>query len=100
MSAPDLTLFGDEATAARLATKFAAIDTQKFLRLAIEDLFAGQIALVSSFGADSAVLLHMVAQIDKALPVVFIDTRVLFEETLAYRDQLTGHLGLPNVING
>ena len=58
------------------------------LRLAVEDLFAGKIALVSSFGADSAVLLDMIAGIDPRTPVVFIDTGQLFPETLAYRDAL------------
>ncbi len=98
MSAHDITLFGDQVAAARLAAKFAAVDAQKLLRLAIEDLFPGRIALVSSFGADSAVLLHMVAEIDKALPIVFVDTLQLFPETLAYRDALVAHLGLTQVV--
>ena len=58
--------------------------------------FPGRIALVSSFGADSAVLLHMVAGIDKATPVVFVDTGQHFPETLAYRDRLVEQLGLTN----
>ena len=91
-------LFGDAESAARLGAKFARMDTPELMRLAIEDLFPGRIALVSSFGADSAVLLHMVAQIDKTTPVLFIDTRVLFAETLSYRDELVTHLGLSNVI--
>ena len=84
--------------AARLDAEFAGIDTPELMRAAITDLFPGRIALVSSFGADSAVLLHMAALIDKAMPVLFIDTQVLFEETLAYRDKLVAHLGLTNVI--
>src|ERR1700761_5710341 len=56
--------------------------------------FAGRIALVSSFGADSAVLLHMVAGIDRSTPVIFLDTGKLFPETLAYRDRLVEHIGL------
>jgi phosphoadenosine phosphosulfate reductase len=56
--------------------------------------FAGRIALVSSFGAESAVLLHMVAAIDPATPVIFLDTGKLFSETLAYRDRLAARLGL------
>jgi phosphoadenosine phosphosulfate reductase len=59
--------------------------------------FAGRIALVSSFGADSAVLLHMVAGIDRSTPVIFLDTGKLFPETLAYRDQLVAHIGLLDV---
>ncbi len=98
MSAHDVTLFGDQVAAARLAAKFAAVDARKILRLAIEDLFPGRIALVSSFGANSAVLLHMVAEIDKATPVVFVDTLQLFPETLAYRDALAAQLGLTHVV--
>jgi phosphoadenosine phosphosulfate reductase len=66
--------------------------------LAIEDLFPGKIALVSSFGVDSAALLHMVSEINKATPVIFIDTLQLFPETLAYRDRLVTELGLSHVI--
>ena len=90
--------FADTDSAARLSAKFAGTDTRELMRLVIEDLFPGRIALVSSFGADSAVLLHMVAQIDKTTPVLFIDTRVLFAETLAYREKLVTHLGLSKVI--
>ena len=87
MSAHDVKLFGDAIAASRLESRFARLNATSLLRLAIEDLFPGNIALVSSFGADSAALLHMVAQIDKATPVVFVDTGQHFPETLAYRDR-------------
>ena len=54
---------------------------------------------MSSFGADSVVLLHMVAEIDRATPVVFVDTGQHFPETLAYRDRLCEQLELANVTN-
>ena len=60
------------------------------------DAYSGKIALVSSLGADSAVLLHMVSKIDKNLPVIFLDTGKHFRETLAYRDLLIEDLGLTN----
>lgn len=63
----------------------------------ILDRFAGKIALVSSFGTESAILLHMVSRVDKAIPVVFLETGKLFPETLAYRDELVARLGLTNV---
>ena len=88
MSAHDVKLFGDAIAASRLETRFAQVRATSLLRLAIEDLYPGRIALVSCFGADSAVLLHMVAQVDKATPVVFVDTGQHFPETLAYRDDL------------
>ena len=97
LDVPGQGLFGDASTAAQLTAKFLTLDPQKLLRLAIEDLFPGRIALVSSFGADSAVLLHMVSEIDKAAPVLFIDTLHLFPETLAYRDELVARLKLTNV---
>ncbi len=59
--------------------------------------FKDRIALVSSFGTESAILLHMSADIDKALPVIFLDTGKLFPETLAYRDELVARLGLTGV---
>ena len=61
------------------------------------DAFPGEVALVSSFGAEAAVLLHMVAEIDRDLPVLMIDSLMLFEETLAYQRDLSAHLGLTNV---
>lgn len=59
--------------------------------------FHGRVALVSSFGADSAVLLHMVARVDRGVPVLFLDTGKLFSETLAFRDRLVRRLGLRDV---
>jgi phosphoadenosine phosphosulfate reductase len=56
-----------------------------------------KIALVSSIGADSAILLHMVAQIAPKIPVLFMDTMKLFRATLSYQKQLADHLGLESV---
>ena len=97
MGVLDVNLFGDLGAASRFEERFVALDAQAVLRLAIKDLFPGRIALVSSFGADSAVLLHMISQIDKATPVLFVDTGHLFPETMAYRDELVSLLGLTDV---
>jgi phosphoadenosine phosphosulfate reductase len=56
-----------------------------------------QLALVSSFGTESAALLQVMADVDPAIPVIFLDTGWLFEETLAYRDTLIATLGLRDV---
>ncbi|TIV57675.1 MAG: phosphoadenosine phosphosulfate reductase, partial [Mesorhizobium sp.] len=56
-----------------------------------------EVAAVSSFGADSAVLLHMISEIDRTLPVIFLDTGKHFEETLGYRDALVADFGLTDV---
>ena len=61
---------------------------------AVHGLFKGGIAAVSSFGAESAVLLALIARVTSDLPLIFLDTGQHFPETLAYRDQLIGHLGL------
>jgi phosphoadenosine phosphosulfate reductase len=58
---------------------------------------AGEIALVSSFGAESVVLLHMAAVINPAVPVLFVDTELLFTETLIYQQEVSERLGLRNV---
>lgn len=57
----------------------------------------GRTALVSSFGAESVVLLDMVATIDPTTPVIFLDTGKLFPETHAYREEVTELLGLTDV---
>ena len=57
----------------------------------------GRVALVSSFGADSAVLLHMAAAIRKDVPVLFVETGWLFPETLRYAEDLSAYLGLTDV---
>lgn len=57
----------------------------------------GKMAVVSSFGTESAVLLKFVADVDPTLPVLFLDTQWLFKETLAYRDALAARLGLTDV---
>ena len=80
-----------------LAQRYQALYGTALLRPLIEREFKGHIALVSSFGTESAVLLHMVASIDPALPILFIDTGKLFGETLRYRDELVALLGLTDV---
>lgn len=57
----------------------------------------GRLAVVSSFGIESAVLLKFVADVDRAIPVLFLDTGWLFSETLAYRDRIAARLGLRDV---
>ncbi|HXW72297.1 MAG TPA: phosphoadenylyl-sulfate reductase [Methylocella sp.] len=91
--------FNAQKIAAQLNAEMSGNESAALLRSVIVDLFPGRVALVSSFGADSAVLLHMAAEIDRSLPVIFIDTGVLFEETLAYKDRLVGQLGLSNVVS-
>ena len=81
----------------RLRERYAGLDGATLLRPMIEREFPGEIAIVSSFGAESAVLLALVAQIDPVVPVLFLDTDKLFAETLRYREELARRLGLSDV---
>ena len=72
-------------------------DAQTVLRHALTDVQLGHVAMVSSFGAESVVLLHMISEIDKATPVIFLDTEMLFPETLTYQREVAAHLGLTDV---
>ena len=75
---------------------FAGVTDAAMLEELLPEL-AGEVALVSSFGAEAAVLLHLIADIDPATPVLFTDTGHHFPETLAYLDALTAPLGLTDV---
>jgi phosphoadenosine phosphosulfate reductase len=76
---------------------YAGWSTPDVLRDLLCRVFPGRIALVSSFGTESAVLLHSVSRIDRAAPVIFLETGKLFPETLRYRDMLVDRLGLSDV---
>ncbi|MFG6281146.1 phosphoadenylyl-sulfate reductase [Sphingomonas sp. S6] len=85
------------ADAAAMQIRFAGMPAPEMLRELLTGELAGRIASVSSYGAESAVLLHMVAQIDKDVPVIFTNTQKMFGETLAYRDELSERLGLTDL---
>src|SRR6478752_6086758 len=91
----------DEAeVAARLRAlqdKAKGRDAHGLLELALREEFPGKTAVVSSFGAESAVLLKLVAQVDPNTPILFLNTGKLFGETLRYRDRLQAVLGLGDV---
>jgi phosphoadenosine phosphosulfate reductase len=78
---------------ARLRAQYGALDGAELLAAMVGE-FPGSLAVTSSFGAEAVVLLDLVAQVDKALPVLFLDTGELFDETLAYRDLVVATLGL------
>ncbi|MBA3863073.1 MAG: phosphoadenylyl-sulfate reductase [Erythrobacter sp.] len=84
--------------ALRLNRMFRGSTTRDMLESVIRDNLAGDLAIVSSFGAESAVLLHLIASVDPSVPVLFLDTGKHFAETLAYRDRLVQLLGLNLVV--
>ncbi|MCC5969912.1 MAG: phosphoadenylyl-sulfate reductase [Pararhodobacter sp.] len=77
-----------------LNARYGELSAGRMLGGALSDPALGKVALVSSFGADSVVLLHMVSQIAPDTPVLFIDTLMLFPETLAYQRELAETLDL------
>lgn len=87
----------DEAAVAGLNRRFETSGTRRLIETLVAENAGRRIALVSSFGANSVVLLHLVASVDPALPVLFIDTGKLFAETGRYRDELVRRLGLADV---
>jgi phosphoadenosine phosphosulfate reductase len=87
-----------EASILALNGIFDEMDAVGVLKQAV-DLLPGDLAIVSSFGADSAVLLHVISQVDRNLPVYFLETGKHFRETLDYVETLRQQLGLTNVIS-
>lgn len=86
-----------QSRARDLNARYGHLAGAALLRPLVETEFKGQLALVSSFGTESAVLLHMVSEVDRDLPILFVNTRKLFGETLRYKRKLTELLGLTGV---
>ena len=82
--------------AQRLDAQLRHANPAEIIRAAYE-MYGEALALVSSFGAESAVLLHLAAQVNPKIPVLFLDTGMLFGQTLDYRLQLAARLGLSDV---
>lgn len=85
------------ADVARLNAKYAGVSTEAMLADLLTGELRGRVAAVSSFGSESAVLLDLVAAVDKDVPVIFINTQKIFGETLAYRDSLAEQLGFTDL---
>ncbi len=85
-----------QAEADALNARFAGVDAGTMLAELFAEGSLGKVGVVSSFGTESAVLLHLVAKADRTVPVVFVDTLKMFEETLQYRETLIETLGIVN----
>ncbi|MBH1992195.1 MAG: phosphoadenylyl-sulfate reductase [Sphingomonadaceae bacterium] len=83
----------NQVDADALNARFEGIETLDMLKTVFAEGLAGNVAVVSSFGTESAVLLHLVAQADTPAPVIFVDTMKMFDETLTYRDTLMDAFG-------
>jgi len=84
--------------ARKLNAEFEGLTAQQMIGRLLRGGVAGRVAVISSFGAEAACLLKLVADKDPATPVVFLDTRKHFAETLAYVDDLMDQLGLTTLV--
>ena len=84
-------------TISSLNARFDGLATSDLLAFALHDESMGKSTVVSSFGAESVVLLHLIAKISPHSPILFLDTRKLFPETLEYQKELVERLQLTNV---
>ena len=89
----------DLTKAIALNNYFRGRDTADMLDELFSEQMIGEAAIVSSFGAESAVLLHLIGRVRPDIPVLFLETGKHFPETLAYRDLLVGQIGLTNLQN-
>ena len=85
-----------QADADALNARFEGVDALTMLKTVFAEGLAGKVAVVSSFGTESAVLLDLVARADRTVPVIFVDTLKMFAETLNYRDTLISRMGFTN----
>jgi phosphoadenosine phosphosulfate reductase len=91
--------FALRAQAQALSKVLETARPELILEAALMGLPVGEVAAVSSFGSEAAVPLHMISRIEPRTPIIFLDTGHMFPETLAYRDELVGRLGLTDVRN-
>lgn len=101
MGTSSISLDRDETIEQRLARmneELRDASAQTILRVSMIREWAGEMTYVSSFGAESAVMLALIADVDPGMAIIFFDTGMHFPQTLDYRDELIEKLGLTNVI--
>jgi phosphoadenosine phosphosulfate reductase len=86
-------LTADQIDVEQLNLELAPLETAERISRILET-FGERIFLSTSFGIQSAVLLHLCTQLRAHLPVVWVDTGYLFPETYRFAAQLTERLGL------
>ena len=82
-----------------LNEKYATASAKEIVRAACSEVFPDRIAAVSSFGAEAAVLLHLISQVAPSTPIIFLETRKHFDETIEYRDAIVERLGLQILVS-
>nr|WP_253201048.1 phosphoadenylyl-sulfate reductase [Sphingomonas quercus] len=93
----DVTPAFTQADADAFNARYTGMPTEDMLAELLAGPLKDRVAAVSSFGSESAVLLHMIASVDRDVPVIFTNTQKMFGETLAYRDELAERLGFTDL---
>ncbi len=96
MSAIAMTSETPDEKVKRLNTELRGKSPQEIIRAGLRE-FGRRLTYVSSFGAESAAMLSLIAEVDREMPIVFIDTGMHFHQTLQYRDTLAAYLGLTDI---
>jgi len=96
MSAATSAIETPEHKVERLNAELRGKSAQEIMTAASRE-FGRKITYVSSFGAESAAMLGLIAEVDPGMPIVFIDTGMHFHQTLQYRDTLRDFLKLSDI---
>ena len=78
----------DEKLLSQLNDENKDLSPQNILESSINHIFKNKIVYVCSFGTESAIILHMISEIDRSLPIILLNTNYLFKETIEYKDYL------------
>ncbi|PIR31838.1 MAG: phosphoadenylyl-sulfate reductase [Alphaproteobacteria bacterium CG11_big_fil_rev_8_21_14_0_20_44_7] len=81
----------------RMEAFYSGFDAEQLIKTVINQEFKNEVALFSSFGAHSALLIDMVAEVNPKTPILFLDTEKHFAKTYEYVEQITKKLCLKNV---
>lgn len=82
-----------QADLANLNANMESRTPQELLAWA-RSIFGERLAILSALQRAGCVLCHMASKVEYALPILFVDTGVLFPETLATRDRISSEYGL------
>ena len=86
----------DENLLAQLNDNSKNLSPQNILENSINNIFKKKMVYVCSFGTESAIILHMVSEIDRSLPIILLNTNYLFKETIEYKDYLISKFKFSN----
>ena len=87
----------DKNLVSQLNDNNKSLSPQNILEDSINNFFKKKIVYVCSFGTESAIILHMISEIDRSLPLILLNTNFLFKETIEYKDKLISKFKFSNL---